>query len=164
MLYNKHVDKKKASRALIDSFVRLVNKYNAMERHPITYGTPYRFYHSERHLLDIVGDNPGLNITEFAKAAGVTKGAISQVVSKLEEKGALRRFKGDENEKEIRLALTQLGEKIYRHHQSVNQETINRLWRELEKHPVDKIAFLMEMFGWFERYLDQSREKMQAKR
>ncbi len=156
------MNKKKASRELIDSFLRLVNKYNALGRHPITFGTPYKFFHSERHMLDIVGDDPGLNITEFAKTTGVTKGAISQVVSKLEKKGALRRFKSEENEKEIRLELTQLGEKIYAHHQSANQETINLLWRELKKHPADKIEFLMVMFSWFEQYLDQSKEKMQA--
>jgi DNA-binding MarR family transcriptional regulator len=113
-------------------------------------------------MLDIVGDDPGLNITEFAKAAGVTKGAISQVVSKLENKGALKRFKSDENDKEIRLALTQQGEQIYEHHQSVNQETINYLWRELKKHPEDKIEFLIDIFRWFEQYLDQSQEKMRA--
>jgi DNA-binding MarR family transcriptional regulator len=158
------MNKKEASRELIDSFLRLVNKYNSLGRHPISFGTPYKFYHSERHMLDIVGDDPGLNITEFAKAAGVTKGAISQVVSKLEKKGALRRYKSEENEKEIRLELTQLGEEIYAHHQSVNQETINFLWRELKKHPDENIKFLVYMFKWFEQYMDQSREKMAAHR
>jgi DNA-binding MarR family transcriptional regulator len=113
-------------------------------------------------MLDIVGDDPGLNLTEFAKAAGVTKGAISQVVSKLEKKGALIRFKSGDNEKEIRLRLTRLGEQIYAHHQSVNAESIDHLWRELKKHPQDKIEFLLHMFRWFEQYLDQSRERMQA--
>ncbi len=113
-------------------------------------------------MLDIVGDNPGLNITEFSIAAGVTKGAISQVVSKLEKKVALKRFKSNDNDKEIRLGLTQQGERIYAHHQSVNEETINHLWRELKKHPEDNIVFLIHMFKWFEQYLDQSGEKMRA--
>jgi DNA-binding MarR family transcriptional regulator len=112
-------------------------------------------------MLDIVGDEPGLNITAFAQKAGVTKGAVSQVVTKLESKGALRRFKGKSNDKEIQLELTPLGERIYAQHQRVNQETINLLWDELEKHPQDKIAFLMEIFDWFEHYLDQSKEEMQ---
>jgi DNA-binding MarR family transcriptional regulator len=156
------MNKKKASQAFIDSFLRLVNKYNALERHPITFGTSYYFYHSERHMLDIVGDDPGLNITEFAKKAGVTKGAISQVVSKLEKKGALKRFKSEANDKEIRLELTELGKKIYAHHQSVNQDTIDYLWREFKKHPEGKIEFLMDIFSSFEQYLDQSKTKMEA--
>ncbi len=156
------MNKKRASEDLLDSFVRLVNKYNTLGKHPMNYGTQHKFYHSERHMLDIVGDDPGLNLTEFAKAAGVTKGAISQVVSKLERKGALKRFKSGDNEKEIRLRLTQLGEQIYAHHQSVNEESINHLWREIKNHPEDKIEFLIQMFQWFEKYLDQSREMMRA--
>jgi DNA-binding MarR family transcriptional regulator len=113
-------------------------------------------------MLDIVGDNPGLNVTEFAKATGVTKGAISQVVSKLEKKGALKRFKRDDNDKELQLKLTVLGARIYASHQKVNAESIDHLWRELKKHPEDKIEFLMQMFSWFEQYLEQSREKMRA--
>ena len=157
------MNKKNASKKLIDHFLRLVNKYNSLGRHPLSFGTPYNFFHSERHMLDIVGDDPGLNITEFANAAGVTKGAISQVVSKLEKKGALRRYKSEANDKEIRIELTQLGEKIYAHHQKVNQETVDQLWRELEKYPQEKIEFLMDMFRWFEQHLDQSKEKMQAR-
>ena len=158
------MNKKNASKELIDRFLRLVNKYNSLGKHPLSFGTPYNFFHSERHMLDIVGDDPGLNITEFANAAGVTKGAISQAVSKLERKGALRRFKSAANAKEIRLELTQLGEKIYAHHQKVNQETVDLLWRELEKHPPEKIEFLVDMFHWFEQHLDQSKEKMQAQK
>jgi DNA-binding MarR family transcriptional regulator len=157
------MNKKNASKELIDRFLRLVNKYNSLGKHPHSFGTPYNFFHSERHMLDIVGDDPGLNITEFANAAGVTKGAISQVVSKLEKKGALRRYKSEANDKEIRIELTQLGEKIYAHHQKVNQETVDQLWRELEKYPQEKIEFLMDMFRWFEQHLDQSKEKMQAR-
>ena len=62
------MNKKRASENLLESFVRLVNKYNALSKHPMTYGTLHKFYHSERHMLDIVGDDPGLNLTEFAKA------------------------------------------------------------------------------------------------
>jgi DNA-binding MarR family transcriptional regulator len=154
------MNKKRASKELFESFLRLVNKFNALGKHPITYGTQHKFYHSERHMLDIVGDDPGLNVTEFANATGVTKGAISQVVSKLETKGALIRLKRDDNEKEIQLKLTRLGEQIYANHQRVNQESINQLWRELKPHSEDKIEFLMQIFRWFEQYLDQSREKM----
>ena len=154
------MDKKKSSKEILEIFIKLINKYNAMGKHPMTFGTEHAFYHSERHMLDIVGDETGLNITEFAKAAGVTKGAISQVVTKLEKKGALQRYRSDENNKEIRLRLTKLGETIYAHHQKVNEESINHLLKELNKHPEDKIDFLIYMFKWFEKYLDDSREKM----
>jgi DNA-binding MarR family transcriptional regulator len=154
--------KKHVSKKILEIFIGLVNKYNAMGKHPMAFGTEYKFHHSERHMLDIVGDKPGLNITEFSKAAGVTKGAISQVVTKLEKKGALQRYRSDDNNKEIRIRLTQLGDTIYAHHQNVNEESINHLLQELDKHPEDKIEFLIHMFKWFEKYLDDSSKKMRV--
>ena len=74
--------RKQVSKQLLASFLRMVNKYNAMERHPVQYGTGPAFYHSERHLLDVFRDHPELNITALAERAGVTKGAISQAVAK----------------------------------------------------------------------------------
>jgi DNA-binding MarR family transcriptional regulator len=158
------MDKKQISMELFACFLRVVNKYNTLGRHPVRFGTEHPFHHSERHMLDIVGDSPGINITNFAKAAGVTKGAISQVVAKLEKKGALARAKNDANAKEVQLTLTPLGKRIYAHHQHINEESINQLWKELEKHPEDKIEFLMQMFRWFESYIEHSKEPMQTHR
>ena len=156
------MDKQKASRELLTTFLRLVNKYNQLGKHPVSYGTRSKFYHSERHLLDIVGDNPGLNITEFAEKAGVTKGAISQAVSKLEKKEVVERYRNFGNSKEIKIRLTRLGDKIYQHHQKANSESINQLRDELEKHSEAHIEFLILMFNWLERFLDEGRTKMKS--
>ena len=156
------MNKKNASKELFESFLRLVNKYNALGKLPMQFGTGHKFYHSERHMLDIVGDDPGLNITEFARTAGVTKGAISQVVAKLERKGAVERFKSGLNDKEIRLRLTRLGEQIYTHHQQVNATSINLLWRELKKQSDNEIQCVLRIFGWLEMHLDESRKKRRS--
>ncbi|RMF86869.1 MAG: MarR family transcriptional regulator [Nitrospinota bacterium] len=156
------MDKSTASRELLERFIRLVNKYNALEKYPLRYGTPHRFYHSERHLLDIVGSHPHLNITAFARLAGVTKGAISQIASRLEKKGVIRRYKDPKNSKEVLIALTDLGREIYAQHQRINAETVRHLQEELAKYPDEQVAFLLHMFAWLEAYLDQSRARMAA--
>jgi len=79
------------SKEIIELFIRMVNKYNSIEKVPARHGTRHNLYHSERHMLDKIGDNPGMNVTEFANTVGVTKGAISQVVTKLEKKGVVTR-------------------------------------------------------------------------
>ena len=66
------MDRNRASRKLMESFLRLVNKYNAMEKFPLSFGTDHKFYHSERHMLDTIGGNRSMNITEFARVNGVT--------------------------------------------------------------------------------------------
>jgi DNA-binding MarR family transcriptional regulator len=149
------------SKEIIELFIRMVNKYNSLEKIPARHGTRHNLYHSERHMLDKIGDNTGMNVTEFAAAAGVTKGAISQLVTKLEKKGIVRRYKKSTNDKEVFLELTKSGQEVYQHHKNINKQTIKPLFEELSKHSDEKVEFLLTMFKWFNDFLDLSRKKME---
>ncbi len=161
MLYNRSMKRENTSKELIELFIRMVNKYNSLEKIPARHGTRHNLYHSERHMLDKIGDNTGMNVTEFADAAGVTKGAISQLVSKLEKKGIVRRYKKSTNDKEVFLELTKSGQEVYQKHQEINEQTIIPLNEELSKHSDEKVEFLLTMFKWFNDYLDLSKKKME---
>ncbi len=154
--------RKDATKEIIELFIRMVNKYNSLEKVPARHGTRYNLYHSERHMLDKIGDNTGMNMTEFAEAAGVTKGAISQLVSKLEKKGIVRRYKKSTNEKEVFLELTKTGQEVHRQHKEINEKTSIPLEEELSKHSDEKVEFLLTMFKWFGDYLDLSKKKMEG--
>jgi DNA-binding MarR family transcriptional regulator len=156
------VDKKKAAIEIADLFVRTANKYRSLERHPVRHGGRHALYHSERHMIDKIGDHPGMNITEFAETAGVTKGAVSQIVAKLERKGVVRRYKKTDNDKEVLIELTKAGKDAYLRHRAVNEETMAPLFQELKKHPDDKVEYLIEMFKWIDGFLDSSKKRMEA--
>ncbi len=144
----------------MELFIKSVQKYNALEKHPRKAGAKHTLYHSERHWLDMIGNHPGVNVTEFARAAGITKGAVSQVVKKLENKGLIRRYKGGNNDKEVFLELTRAGRDVFILHRKTNEETLKPLVAELRKHSDDQVAFLLSMFTWISNYLEQSREQM----
>jgi len=156
------MDRKKACEEIIALFIKLSNKYQALEKIPVDYGDGKTLYHSERHMLDAIGDNPAMNVSEFARNIGVTKGAVSQVVKKLEEKQVVRRYKQAENDKEVFIELTNLGKEIYNKHQETNEESLIPLHDELLKYSDDKVYFLIEMFKWFDSYLDSARKQMLA--
>lgn len=158
------MDKKKAAEKIVELFIRLANKYNSLEKIPVDYGAGENLYHSERHLIDQVGDNPDLNITQLAKHVGVTKGAISQVVKKLEKKELVKRSKRGENEKEIFLEFSQQGKKIYQRHKEVNEKSIIPLEKKLGKHTDKEVQFLVEMFQWFDSFLDDAKKEMELHR
>ncbi|UCE72558.1 MAG: MarR family transcriptional regulator [Nitrospiraceae bacterium] len=155
------MDRKQASKNIEELFMRMVNKYNALEKIPARHGTKHNLYHSERHLLDKVGDNTGMNVTEFAAAAGVTKGAISQLVTKLEKKGVVKRYKKSTNDKEVFLELTKTGKEVYRRHKEINENALVPLVEELSKHSDEKVEFLVYMFHWLDDYLELSKKRMQ---
>ena len=155
------MNRKKTCEEIADLFIKLANKYHSMEKIPVDYGVGKDLYHSERHLLDQIGDYPEKNITELAQFMGVTKGAISQTVKKLENKGIVNRYKGEQNEKEVFLKLTETGKGVYEKHKEVNQRSIMPLYEELKKYSDDKVYFLVEMFKWMDKFLDKSKVKMQ---
>ena len=155
------MDREKTSEEIIELFIRLANKYKALEKIPVDYGVGTDLYHSERHLIDQIGDHPEMNITELARYLGVTKGAISQTVKKLEDKGVVTRYKGVENEKEVFLEFSDIGRKVYKKHKEVHKESIIPLYEELEKYSDDKVYFMVEMFRWMDSFLDDSKTKMQ---
>ena len=155
------MDRKKTCEEISELFIRLANKYKALEKIPVDYGVGKDLYHSERHLIDQIGDYPEKNITELAQFLGVTKGAISQTVKKLETKSIVNRYKGEENDKEVFLKLTEIGKSVYEKHKEVNKKSILPLYEELKKYSDDKVYFLVEMFKWMDTFLDESKIKMQ---
>ena len=154
------MDRKKTSKDIEELFIKLANKYHSMEKIPEDYGIGIKLYHSERHLIEQIGDYPEKNITELAKFFGVTKGAISQTVKKLENKGIVTRYKGEKNEKEVFIKLTETGKSVYKKHKEHSQKTIMPLYEELKKYSDDKVYFLVEMFQWIDRFLDESKIRM----
>lgn len=156
------MEKRKSAKEIMELLIRIINQYHSLEKIPVNYGSNSNLYHSERHMIDIIGDNPRMNMREFAAAVGVTKGAISQIVKKLEEKGVVRRYKKSINDKEVFVELTKFGQEIYEEHKKINEETIIPLCRELEKYADDKVEFLIGFLTWINRFLDLSREKLKG--
>ena len=156
------MDREKASKELMDLFIRIVNKYNELEKIPLMHSPGLGLYHSERHMLDRVGDNPHMNMTELARASGVTKGAVSQIVKKLETKGVIRRYKKAANDKEVFIELTKTGERTCEERRRTNKETIKPLREELEFHSDDDVAFLVYMFHWLDEFMDQAAMTMRS--
>jgi len=160
MLYNSGMDREKASMEIMELFIRVTNKYNSLEKIPSKHGSKHDLYHSERHILDSIGDKPGLNVTELAGVVGVTKGAISQVVKKLETKGLVQRYKKSTNDKEVFIELTQAGMNTHEARKNINMETVTPLIEELKRYPDDKVEFLVSMFHWLDSFMDDSGKRM----
>lgn len=157
------MDRRLKYEQIIRLFIRMVHRYNSLEKIPVTTTASLRLYHSERHMLDAIGDHPGVNMTEFAREIGVTKGAVSQIVKKLESKGFVKRFKGIDNNKDVLLELTSSGKEAYLNHRQTNDVTISVLEEKMNPSSDENIEFLIDVFTWIGDYLEQSREMMKKR-
>ena len=111
---------------LNDTLTRVIHRAVEVEQSPVDFGNGTILTASDIHLIDMAGRFPEENLKSLAERLGVTKGAISQMVSKLEGKGYFFRVKRDENKKNVFLELTPEGREIFSWHTELH----NRLHQE----------------------------------
>lgn len=107
--------------SLIDLFNRILHLYSAIDKKPKDFGTGDLLYVSEIHAVYLIGSNPEINMTRLAELAGVTRGAVSQMVKRLVSKRYVAKFKVFNN-KEVNLRLTDKGYIILQHYLNFAKE------------------------------------------
>lgn len=80
------------------------------------YGTGLLINMVEVHTLTMIADSPGITGRELCRMWSRTKGAVSQNVKKLEEKGLIYRERDTKNAKLIHLYVSETGEQLVMAH------------------------------------------------
>ena len=104
---------------------RVVAKLSAIQQTPREYGTGIPLYGSEIHTIQAIGKSARINVTQLAEKMGVTKGAVSQMVSRLVEKGMVKKAHAQDNAKEVVLSLTELGRIGFRNHERFDTDVLD---------------------------------------
>jgi DNA-binding MarR family transcriptional regulator len=99
---------------------RLIMKYDLIEKIPFEFGCE-RIPRAQLHMIEAIGKGYGATVTALADYFMITKGAVSQVVSKLCAKGFVAKSKGTSGGKEKPLRLTNKGRKAFDIHESYNE-------------------------------------------
>ncbi len=89
-----------------------INRFLLLERKRIYEQDGVRLFPSEIHLLVFLHRKGFKNATRFAEEFGLTKGAVSQTISRLQRKGTLTKKKDPFAKNEMSLEMTPLGRKI----------------------------------------------------
>ena len=84
----------------------------------IDYGTGEKFTSGEVHLLSYVVDNPGISVTRLAHDNGKTKGAISQMIKRLESKDLIRRESSPLSDRSVLLYPTEARLELHAAHKA----------------------------------------------
>lgn len=114
------------------------------------YGTGETINMVEVHTLTVIEENPGVTVTEVALGWNRTKGAVSQIISKLENRGLIIRKKEAGNAKNVHLYATDQGKLLSKAHkeydireltwadetlhQIFSDEEINSFYRVMQKY------------------------------
>ena len=113
---------------LIEKIFRFINKIVFIEKKTIFELENITLYPTEIHLMLFLHNEEDNNATRIAEKMGVTKGAVSQTLSRLEKKGILRKTKDRYNRNELSTEFTKLGKEVLTRHLSA----VNELQRKYD--------------------------------
>lgn len=99
-----------------NTIYKFVMTYSDYMKETRDYGTGDIINMVEIHTLTFIEENPGITITEIATMWNRTKGAASQIVAKLEQKGLIERRKERNNAKNLHLYVSVQGLELSKAH------------------------------------------------
>ena len=114
-----------SEQALTTQIMRIVNKLIFIDKKSIFEFQGVKLYPSEIHLMQVIYTDQELNSTEMAQRLSVTKGAVSQTLSRLEKKGILIKNKDPYLKNKLTVDFTELGQAAMRSHRLYAQALEN---------------------------------------
>jgi len=132
---------------------------------PRDYGTGYLMTEVEAHTIGFIDNQQGITATELADQTHRTKGAISQLIAKLEAKGLVRREVEPNNKRTYRIYLTDEGQRACEIHRAYDRTSmlvmINSI---LEKCSMEEIDSFFKVLSRRNEIIEaQLREKKRKK-
>jgi DNA-binding MarR family transcriptional regulator len=124
------------------ALLRVANKLFELDRRTRNYGTEEPLFEAEIHMIKFIRENEGIHVTGLAELLGVTKGAVSQIVMKLQRKGMVLKEADPRNQSRLVLRLTPEGERAYRQHERLHAEFDDLVNRVLDETIEDRGALV----------------------
>lgn len=114
---------------------------------------------SEVHCIEYIGKNIDTNVTKLAESFYMTKGAMSKVTKKLIKKGYIESYQKPENKKEIYFKLTEEGKEIYKIHEKLHKEFLERDKVVFEKVTEKQFEDMIKFVERYNEHLDREIKK-----
>ena len=120
------------------ALLRIVYKLAEIDKQVRNYGTDSPLHVSEIHMIQEIKNSNGSHISEIARKLDVTRGAVSQIIMKLEKKGFVRKEMISENQLKLVPVLTEKGEIADSSHKKYHEVFNNSLKGILRKNNIDE--------------------------
>lgn len=135
-------------------FLRVVTKLSEIDSKTRYYGTDQPLYKAEIHMIKSIRENEGIHVTGLADILGVTKGAVSQIIQKLERKGMIVKDTDPRNLSRLLLKLTPKGETAYLRHEELHQQFDALFHAALENATEENKTFLYGFLNSLDEKID----------
>lgn len=135
----------------------LMNEYDSL---PHCYGET-TLYQAEAYIVNWIGKQPDITITELADNLKKTPSACSQIVRKLVGKELVKQVRNENNKRIYNLRLTAEGMKLYEDHIAFNRQCQQETFEMLDGFSEEELAVYLKVQQMinraYQRDVDRSR-------
>lgn len=130
---------------LVNDFIRMTERIANGKMNVLNFGSEdMTFYRGEIHMIKMVGDCPGIFISEMARNFNVTRAVVAKTVNKLVERGLIHKEEYENDKKRLCLYLTEKGKKAYNLHQEYHKEFDSSLFDYLDSLNDNELKLIQE--------------------
>lgn len=134
---------------------RVIHKYSQIEQKPWDYGNGILLSRPEIHTIMLINNYPGISVTALAQKRGITKGAASQLLYKMADKGLIEKRISPDSDAQISLYLTELGREVNFLHDKHHKNDTEAFANYLLSLPDETISALTKVMEHFDQALDE---------
>lgn len=143
-------------RKVSEQWIRILNKMDADERCPKDFGSGDLLHCSEIHTIMMIGKNKDINPASLSLLLGISRSAISQMISRLVQKNLVEKHRDPDNDKEILLRLSPRGTIAYLGHEQHHAKIYARMHRNLGDLTDEQFALILRFLSAMEETIDES--------
>ena len=133
--------------------LNVIARFNESDRKARNFGTDTVLHLSEIHLIEFIGDHGGLCVSEIARSTGVTKGAVSQTLKRLERKDFVVKSPDPENHSRTVVSLTEKGRTAYREHGKYHERIASLISRCLGESTPEEVRTVCDFLDRLSKLL-----------
>ena len=104
------------------SILDVIETVEQMRRHSVYDAGRIKVMNNEMTMIKAIGDNSPIHVIGLSKILNITKGGVSQTLSKLYDKGIITKEQSPDNASRLIILLTPLGREIYEKHEKYHEE------------------------------------------
>lgn len=142
---------------------RVIHKYVQIENKACDYGNGVVLSRPEIHTITLVNNEPGISVTGVAKKRGITKGAASQMIYKLVDKGMIEKQVSPESDAQVSLFLTELGREENRLHDKYHAQHAEPIYQALAGLDEKTFKTFVEVMETFDKSMDSRLDELNDK-
>lgn len=144
------------------SFLRVVNRIHLGRRTPIRYGSNGTTTFVEAEMCVLLAHREGVTGSQISEHLGVTRSATSQLITKLVNKGLVRRKSDPGNAKRKLLYLTTSGKKVTDMADDYNKQMSRELYDTSRHELLAYLRFMTKLEAFHSRVRSMLRDEKKS--